>query len=59
MVTGTGALGLFSWIELSGDEWDVATVVRRLTPHVLGLVAVNTSWDSGLLIPEPREDWPG
>ena len=59
MVTGSGTLGRFSWIELSGDQWDVPMVVRRLTPHVVGLVAINTSWDSGLLIPKPSEDWPG
>ena len=47
----SGALGAFQWVELPSDRFDIPTVVRHLAGEIVGLTAVNVSWDSGRLMP--------
>jgi hypothetical protein len=57
----SGNLGVFKWIEtVSKDDTGFIDAIRTLRRHLIGLRAVNTSWDSGLLIPsdeERRQGW--
>lgn len=45
------AIGAFQWVELPSDRYDIPTVVRHLAGEIVGLTAVNVSWDSGRLMP--------
>ena len=57
----SGNLAAFQWIEaVSKDDTELIDAIRTLRRHPIGLRAVNTSWDSGLLIPsdeERRQGW--
>ena len=52
----SGSLGAFQWIEaVSQDDTGLIDAIRTLRRHLIGLRAVNVSWDSGLLIPSDEE----
>jgi hypothetical protein len=51
----SGRIADYYWYDL--DERPTRDVLRGIAPHILGLVAVNTSWDSGLLTAD-RTDFP-
>jgi len=57
----SGNLGAFQWIEgVSKDDTGLIDAIRTLRRHLIGLRAVNVSWDSGLVIPsdeELRQGW--
>jgi hypothetical protein len=57
----SGILGAFQWIEaVAKDDTGLIGAVRKLRSHLIGLRAVNVSWDSGLLEPsdeEKRRGW--
>lgn len=57
----SGNLGAFQWIEaVSKDNTGLINAIRTLRRHLMGLRAVNVSWDSGLLVPsdeERRQGW--
>jgi hypothetical protein len=58
----TGAIGPYRWGEFSNEtpELVVPDVIRGLARHLIGLRAVNVSWDSGLLVhsdPGLPADW--
>ena len=55
-MTRSGRLGDFCWIEMPTDSSDIPGVIRRLSTHVIGLIAVNVSWDSGRLVPTPEQE---
>jgi hypothetical protein len=52
----SGVLGDFQWVELPNDSSDIPAVVRRLSAHVIGLTAVNVSWDSGRMAPTREQE---
>jgi hypothetical protein len=45
----TGRIGTYYWAERSGETLMIRDVVSGLGDHIKGLVAVNVSWDSGVL----------
>jgi len=47
----SGVLGDFQWVELPTDSSDIPAIMRRLSAQVIGLTAVNVSWDSGRMVP--------
>ena len=57
----SGDLGTFQWIEtVPKDDTCLVDVIRKLRHRLIGLRAVNVSWDSGLLGPsdeEMRQGW--
>lgn len=57
----SGDLGAFQWIEaVPKDDMSLIHVIRELRHRLIGLRAVNVSWDSGLLVPsdeEIRQGW--
>jgi hypothetical protein len=50
MITG-GRIGDYHWLESTPVRIIMPDVVRELSRHLIGLRAVNVSWDSGLLVP--------
>jgi hypothetical protein len=44
-----GQIGRYHWAEIGGEHLGLKEVIAALTPHLLGLVAGNISWDSGFL----------
>jgi len=52
----SGILGAFHWVEIPTNESDIPAVVRLLAAEVVGLTAVNVSWDSGHMVPTPHEE---
>jgi hypothetical protein len=55
----SGVLGDFHWVEIPSDDSDIPTVVRLLAPEVIGLTAVNVSWDSGHMFPTREQEQVG
>jgi len=54
----SGHIGAFQWIEAAETKGrGLIDTVRQLGRHLIGLRAVNVSWDSGLLAPSYPE-WP-
>jgi len=57
----SGEIGAYKWYEcVPSDTTTMFDAVRKLRHHLLGLRAVNVSWDSGLLVPsdaEKRQGW--
>jgi len=52
----SGNLGTFQWIEaVPTDDLALIDAIRQLSRHLIGLRAVNVSWDSGLLVPSDEE----
>ncbi|MBI5817404.1 MAG: hypothetical protein HZA88_00290 [Verrucomicrobia bacterium] len=51
----SGRIADHFWYDL--DEEPLRDALRRIAPHILGLKAVNTSWDSGVLTSD-RADFP-
>jgi hypothetical protein len=58
-MTRSRVLGDFQWVELPPDSWDIPAVMRRLSAQVLGLTAVNVSWDSGRMVPTREQEQHG
>ena len=54
-----GSFGEFHWVELSSDLYDIQTVVNHLAPELVGLRAVNVSWDSGHMDPALKPELTG
>jgi hypothetical protein len=52
----SGVLGDFYWVEIRTHHSDIPAVVRCLAAEVIGLTAVNVSWDSGHMIPTPQQE---
>jgi hypothetical protein len=48
-IDATGQIGPYHWAERAGDTLTVRDVAVGLADHIKGLVAVNVSWDSGVL----------
>jgi hypothetical protein len=44
-----GRIGTYHWAEVPGERLQIKDVVRALGEHLRGLLAVNVSWDSGVL----------
>jgi hypothetical protein len=55
----SGVLGDFQWVELPTDSSDIPGIMRRLSAHVIGLTAVNVSWDSGRMVPTREQEQSG
>ena len=55
----SGVLGDFQWVEMPTDSSDIPAVMRRLAAHVIGLTAVNVSWDSGRMVPTREQEQSG
>lgn len=57
----SGNVAAFLWIEVvSKRDTGLIDAISRFRRHLIGLRAVNVSWDSGLLIPsddERRQGW--
>ena len=57
----SGHIGAFQWIEVvPKDDVGLIDAVRAIRRHLIGLRAVNVSWDAGLLVPsdeERRQGW--
>lgn len=57
----SGNLGAFLWIEaVPKDDTGLIDAMLKLRRHLIGLRAVNVSWDSGVLVPsdeERRQGW--
>ena len=57
----SGSIGRFQWVEVvAQDGKGLIDAIRTLRRHLIGLRAVNVSWDSGLLVPsedERRQGW--
>jgi hypothetical protein len=53
----TGSIGEYCWGQVFGEEPElsIAKVVRALTNYVIGLRAVNVSWDSGKMEPSDEQ----
>ena len=52
----SGHIGRFQWAEVvPTDGKGLRAVVQTLRHHLIGLRALNVSWDSGLLIPSDDE----
>jgi len=45
----TGVLAAYRWWEIPPERLSMAAMIRMLAPRLVGLVAVNVSWDSGLM----------
>jgi hypothetical protein len=54
-----GILGDFWWVELPINTSDIPAVMRCLSADVIGLTAVNVSWDSGRMIPTQDQEQSG
>jgi hypothetical protein len=52
----SGIFGDFHWVEIPTDRYDIPFVVRHLARAVIGLTAVNVSWDSGHMIPTSEQE---
>lgn len=52
----SGVLGDFYWVEIPTHDSDIPAVVRCLAAEVVGLTAVNVSWDSGHMVPTSHEE---
>jgi len=55
----SGVIGDFQWVELLTDRYDIPTVVDQCAPEIIGLTAVNVSWDSGRMVPTPEQEKAG
>lgn len=55
----SGTIGAFQWIEGAPKDSYTGLIdpLRQLSDYLIGLRAVNVSWDSGLLLPSYPE-WP-
>jgi len=53
----TGSIGEYCWGQFFGEEPElsIAEVVRALRNYVIGLRAVNVSWDSGKMEPSDEQ----
>jgi hypothetical protein len=58
-MTRSGVLGDFQWVEIPADRYDIPYVVRRIAREIIGLTAVNVSWDSGRMLPTPEQEKAG
>jgi hypothetical protein len=52
-MTRTGSLGGYRWWEMSGPDTSVGDLIRSIADQLIGSIAVNVSWDSGLLTVTP------
>ncbi len=52
----SGVLGAFHWVEIPTHDSDIPAVVRLLAAEVIGLTAVNVSWDSGHMVPTGEQE---
>src|SRR5262245_6930329 len=59
LMTRSGILGDFCWLEMSTDTSDIPDVMRRLSAQVVGLTGVNVSWDSGRMVPTREQEQNG
>src|SRR5438876_1076249 len=56
----SGDIGTYRWSEsLPSRDTSMFDAVRSLRRHLIGLRAVNVSWDSGLLVPSDDEKLQG
>ena len=52
----SGSIGAFQWIEaVPTEDRQLIDALGRLSRYLIGLRAVNLSWDSGLLVPSDDE----
>jgi hypothetical protein len=58
-MTRSGKIGDFLWVEIPTDQSDIPTVVRHLARQIIGLTAVNVSWDSGHMRPTSAQERAG
>jgi hypothetical protein len=55
-MTQSGVIGDFRWVEIPTDRSDIPAVVQHLAEEIIGLTAVNVSWDSGRMLPDPEQE---
>jgi hypothetical protein len=58
-MTQSGVFGDFRWVEIPTERSDIPAVVQVLADEIIGLTAVNVSWDSGRMLPSPEQEQMG